>query len=116
MTIAELISQLNELSPDQQLMPALVEISGAPYAVNCVNFNRLILHPMSDNVRDLSVDEVELSVRAANCLHRVGIRTLGQLADTPITTLIKSRNLGKMTIMELQAVLAEYELTFPDDK
>lgn len=62
--------------------------------------------PLSRTVCDTEVAEMELSVRAYNCLRRANITTVGELADlTMASGLNQLRNMGAKTIREIQTKL-----------
>jgi DNA-directed RNA polymerase subunit alpha len=48
-----------------------------------------------------SVKELELSIRSENCLMRGGIRTVADLARCTREDLLKIRNLGKVSLVEI---------------
>lgn len=50
---------------------------------------------------DISIYDLELSVRAYNCLHRVGIKTLGDLSELTKEKLMKIRNMGRKSADEI---------------
>ena len=54
------------------------------------------------------IEELELTVRSYNCLKREGVDTIGQLAVMTEEDLLHLRNLGRRSIKEIQAKLAEY--------
>lgn len=54
------------------------------------------------------IEELELSVRAFNCLKRANINTLGDLLERTEEDLAKVRNLGKKSIEEIKQRLEEY--------
>jgi len=58
------------------------------------------------NLRDKSVDELELTVRSYNCLKNAKIRTLGDLVEKTEAELLRSRNFGRKSLSELKEVLA----------
>ena len=58
-----------------------------------------------DGPAKISIDELELSVRAYNCLKRAGINTIADLLDKTIDDLGKVRNLGKKSIDEIEEKL-----------
>jgi len=58
------------------------------------------------DVENVLVDELELSVRTAHCLKNLGIRTVGQLAATTETELLRSENFGRKSLRELKEVLS----------
>lgn len=59
----------------------------------------------------MSVNEIELSVRAANCLNNANIKTVGELAQKTETDMLKYRNFGKKSLNEIKAKLQELGLT-----
>jgi DNA-directed RNA polymerase subunit alpha len=59
----------------------------------------------------MSVNEIELSVRAANCLNNANITTVGQLAMKTEAEMLKYRNFGKKSLNEIKDKLAELGLT-----
>lgn len=64
----------------------------------------------------LSVDELELSVRAYNCLRRANIKTIGELCAYTEAALSKLRNMGDKTIKEIKAALAQRNLALKDEE
>ena len=59
----------------------------------------------------MSVNEIELSVRAANCLNNANITTVGELAQKSEAEMLKYRNFGKKSLNEIKQKLAELGLT-----
>src|SRR5512141_2940267 len=60
---------------------------------------------------NMSVNEIELSVRAANCLNNANITTVGQLAMKSEQEMLKYRNFGKKSLNEIKEKLATLGLT-----
>jgi len=60
---------------------------------------------------NMSVNEIELSVRAANCLNNANITTVGQLAMKSEAEMLKYRNFGKKSLNEIKEKLAVLGLT-----
>lgn len=60
---------------------------------------------------NISVNEVELSVRAANCLNNANITTVGELAQKTEAEMLKYRNFGKKSLNEIKDKLSELELS-----
>lgn len=58
------------------------------------------------------VDELELSVRSANCLRMANIRTLGDLVQKNEGQMLKYRNFGRKSLVELKEIIGEYGLAF----
>lgn len=61
---------------------------------------------------NIELDELTLSVRAAHCLENLNIRYIGELVQKTEAELLKTKNFGRKTIMELTKLLAEYNLHF----
>ncbi len=62
-----------------------------------------------------SLADLDLSVRAYNCLKAADIKTLGDLASLDISDMMKFRNFGKKSLAELEQLIAEKNLTFGMD-
>lgn len=60
---------------------------------------------------NMSVNEIELSVRAANCLNNANITTVGQLAMKTEAEMLKYRNFGKKSLNEIKDKLSELGLS-----
>ena len=60
---------------------------------------------------NMSVNEIELSVRAANCLNNANITTVGQLAMKTEAEMLKYRNFGKKSLNEIKEKLAALNLS-----
>jgi DNA-directed RNA polymerase subunit alpha len=58
----------------------------------------------------MSVNEIELSVRAANCLNNANITTVGQLALKSEAEMLKYRNFGKKSLNEIKEKLQQLGL------
>ncbi|MGH7990990.1 MAG: DNA-directed RNA polymerase subunit alpha C-terminal domain-containing protein, partial [Limisphaerales bacterium] len=59
----------------------------------------------------MSVNEIELSVRAANCLNNANITTVGQLAMKSEQEMLKYRNFGKKSLNEIKDKLTQLGLS-----
>jgi len=59
---------------------------------------------------NMSVNEIELSVRAANCLNNANITSVGQLAMKSEAEMLKYRNFGKKSLNEIKDKLGELGL------
>jgi DNA-directed RNA polymerase subunit alpha len=59
----------------------------------------------------MSVNEIELSVRAANCLNNANITTVGELAQKTEQEMLRYRNFGKKSLNEIKAKLQELGLS-----
>lgn len=70
---------------------------------NYLQMRKLLKTPLS---------ELDLSVRAYNCLKAADIKTLGDLVSYNIADLLKFRNFGKKSLTELEELVADKNLTF----
>ncbi len=59
-----------------------------------------------------SVEELELSVRSANCLRAAEIKTIGDLVQKPESAMLKYRNFGRKSLKEISDILGEMGLHF----
>lgn len=71
-----------------------------------LHMRKLLKTPLSD---------LDLSVRAYNCLKAADVRTLGDLARLEISDMMKFRNFGKKSLAELEQLIADKNLTFGMD-
>jgi DNA-directed RNA polymerase subunit alpha len=67
-------------------------------------------HAKLKKILNMSVNEIELSVRAANCLNNANITTVGQLAMKTEAEMLKYRNFGKKSLNEIKEKLAGLNL------
>ena len=66
----------------------------------------------SEKILEMSIDELELSVRSYNCLKRAGINTVQELINKTPEDMMKVRNLGRKSLEEVQAKIKELGLEF----
>ena len=70
-----------------------------------------------EKVLEMSIDELELSVRSFNCLKRAGINTVEELTNKTSEDMMKVRNLGRKSLEEVLAKLKELGLQLnPSDE
>ncbi len=60
---------------------------------------------------DKPVEDLELSVRSANCLKNADIHFIGDLAQKSDQEMLKTKNFGRKSLNEIKALLAEMDLT-----
>ncbi len=58
-----------------------------------------------------SVDELELSVRSANCLHNANIKLIGQLVQKTEAEMLKTKNFGRKSLKEIKEILQGMNLS-----
>jgi DNA-directed RNA polymerase subunit alpha len=66
--------------------------------------------PLNENLYR-SVEELELSVRSANCLKNANIRYIGELVQRTEQEMLKTKNFGRKSLNEIKEVLVEMGLT-----
>ena len=64
-----------------------------------------------DRLMEMTVEELDLSVRSYNCLKRAGINTVDELVRKTEEDLMKVRNLGKKSLAEITEKLVELGLS-----
>ena len=64
---------------------------------------------------ETSIDDLDFSVRAYNCLKRAGINTLGDLTEKTELEMMKIRNLGKKSLKEVIDKIKDMGLRFRDE-
>ena len=86
------------------------------YDENAVQFDETPQAQSQENQKmkkllNMSVNEIELSVRAANCLNNANITTVGQLAQKSEAEMLKYRNFGKKSLNEIKDKLTQLGLS-----
>ncbi len=86
------------------------------YDENAVAFEEMPQAANQENQRlkkllNMSVNEIELSVRAANCLNNANITTVGQLSQKSEAEMLKYRNFGKKSLNEIKDKLQQLGLS-----
>ena len=59
-----------------------------------------------EKVLEMTIEELDLSVRSYNCLKRAGINTVDELIQRTPEDMMKVRNLGKKSLEEVESKLA----------
>ena len=104
------------ISPDDALIQASAILAHhldpfVGYDKNAVEFEEVVDTQDEERQKlkklyNMSVNEIELSVRAANCLNNANITTVGQLAMKTEQEMLKYRNFGKKSLNEIKEKLA----------
>ena len=84
-----------------------------------VNFAEEVEASAAESFEDLSmsdslfriVDELELSVRSANCLKNADIKYIGELVQKTETEMLKTKNFGRKSLTEIRELLVEMGLS-----
>ena len=63
-----------------------------------------------EKVLEMTIEELDLSVRSYNCLKRAGINSVQELANKSIEDMMKVRNLGKKSLEEVERKLRDLGL------
>ena len=69
-----------------------------------------------DKILEMTIEELDLSVRSYNCLKRAGINTVEELIQRNEEDMMKVRNLGKKSLEEVVNKLAELGLSLRKDE
>lgn len=67
-------------------------------------------HPLHENLWR-TIDELELSVRSANCLEKTNLKYIGELVQKTEPELLKTKNFGRKSLKEVKDILAEMGLS-----
>ena len=92
----EILADLNEIADETGLMKSKAE-------------------DPNQKALETSIDDLDLSVRAYNCLKRAGILTLHDLVDKTENEMSKIRNLGKKSLKEVMDKVKSMGLSFRDE-
>ena len=65
-----------------------------------------------EKVLEMNIDELELSVRATNCLRSANVALVGELVQRSENQMLKTKNFGKKSLDEIKNVLLEMGLDF----
>lgn len=63
-----------------------------------------------EKVLEMTIEELDLSVRSYNCLKRAGINTVQELSEKSVEDMMKVRNLGKKSLEEVERKLSDLGL------
>ncbi|MCS5619975.1 MAG: DNA-directed RNA polymerase subunit alpha, partial [Myxococcota bacterium] len=58
-----------------------------------------------------TVEELELSVRSANCLQNANIKLIGELVQKTEAEMLKTKNFGRKSLNEIKETLADMSLS-----
>ncbi len=65
-----------------------------------------------DKILEMTIEELDLSVRSYNCLKRAGINSVEELTQKTEEDMIKVRNLGRKSLEEVEFKLKDLGLSF----
>src|SRR6058998_314205 len=109
------------LTPDDALLQASAILRHhldvfVHYNEEVIEFDQTPAGVSEENIKlkkllNMSVNEIELSVRAANCLNNANITTVGQLAQKTEAEMLKYRNFGKKSLNEIKDKLQHLGLS-----
>lgn len=68
-----------------------------------------------EKMLEMTIEELDLSVRSYNCLKRAGINTVKELTDRTVSDMMKVRNLGQKSLEEIKLKLNELGVSFRQD-
>ena len=109
------------ITPDEALKDAAVILKHHIDVFDKVNEQEIEFETVGKEVSEeqnrlrkllnMSVNEIELSVRAANCLNNANITTVGELAMKSEQEMLKYRNFGKKSLTEIKSKLEQLGLS-----
>ncbi len=109
------------ITPDEALKEAAVILKHHIDVFDKVNEEEIEFETVGKEVSEeqnrlrkllnMSVNEIELSVRAANCLNNANITTVGELAMKSEQEMLKYRNFGKKSLNEIKSKLEQLGLS-----
>ncbi len=109
------------ITPDEALKEAAVILKHHIDVFDSVNEQQVEFETVGNEVSEeqnrlrkllnMSVNEIELSVRAANCLNNANITTVGELAMKSEQEMLKYRNFGKKSLNEIKGKLEQLGLS-----
>ena len=123
------VTDFDKLTIDVFTNGTLAPDDAVSYAAKILSEHLYLFINLSDNVKDktiitekaeevpettakdMSIDELELSVRSFNCLKRANINTVKELCAKTPDEMMKVRNLGKKSLEEVLAKLKELGLS-----
>ena len=70
----------------------------------------------SDESLYLTIEELDLSLRAFNCLKRAGLDTVGQIIEVPVSELTNIKNFGRKSFAEVKEKIENLGLELKDDE
>lgn len=68
-----------------------------------------------EKMLEVTIEELDLSVRSYNCLKRAGINTVKELTDRTVSDMMKVRNLGQKSLEEIKLKLNDLGVSFRQD-
>ena len=68
-----------------------------------------------EKMLEMTIEELDLSVRSYNCLKRAGINTVKELTDRTVSDMMKVRNLGQKSLEEIKLKLNDLGVSFRQD-
>ncbi len=71
--------------------------------------------PHKEKMLEMTIEELDLSVRSYNCLKRAGINTVKELTDRTVSDMMKVRNLGQKSLEEIKLKLNDLGVSFRQD-
>lgn len=68
-----------------------------------------------EKMLEMTIEDLDLSVRSYNCLKRAGINTVKELTDRTVSDMMKVRNLGQKSLEEIKLKLNDLGVSFRQD-
>jgi len=94
----------------------LVNFEDLSSRFNEVNLIKDPVVEKAQTFENVSIEDLDFSVRSSNCLKRAGITTVAELTEKSEAEMMKVRNLGKKSLKEVKEKLASMGLSFKGSK
>ena len=79
-----------------------------------INIEKDEVQVEENKYENITIEELDLSVRSYNCLKRASIQTVLELTERTEEDMMKVKNLGKKSLKEIKEKLAAIGLSFRD--
>ncbi len=115
-TEAELLSYKNFGETSLNEIKRILETKGLGLGIageegeNAQNEDSEDMEDAEDESHSISVEDIDLSVRARRCLLRLGVRTLGDIVNKTEAELLGCKNFGMSSLTEIKEKLEEHDL------
>lgn len=100
------------LSGCKEITLFLIEATKNESSDHVIELNRTFTKEEEKILNTKTIEDLDLSIRAKNCLVAAKITSLSQLVSYPLADLMKFRNFGMKSLTEIEQAVTELGLTF----
>lgn len=99
-----------DIKPRSYLIEGIGVHKSVDLCIKCANEFMATMASLfnDDGIVNLTLEEMKLSIRSLNCLHKAGVKDAGGIADMTWEDLLKVRNIGKTAAMEVVEKMWRY--------